>query len=112
MFPDGREIAGEIIRGEAEAWEVIGRGYMVTRLEINPAHKTLVIVAGQGRDAGPVFDVLPAIARANGADTIRIHSLRPGMLRVLSRRGYQSKIEDRETVYTYGIEKQKQISQH
>lgn len=91
-------IAEEVKKGVSECWQIEGCGLMVTRLEIDQA-KTLVIVAGQGKNAGAVWDKVPAIAKANGANWIRVHSKRPGMVKVLEPRGYKTEYGLDENVF-------------
>jgi hypothetical protein len=92
-------IAEEVKRGVSECWNIEGCGLMVTRLEIDQDRKTLVIVAGQGKNAGLVWDKVPAIAKANGANWIRVHSKRPGMVRILEPRGYTTEYGLGENVF-------------
>ncbi len=91
-------IAAEVEAGISECWEIKDHGYMVTRLETEP-EKTLVVVAGAGRKAGEVWQIMPNIARANGAKWIRVHSKRPGMFRVLKPLGYEVKPGNGEKIY-------------
>ena len=92
-------IKDEIQAGACECWHIRDHGYMVTRLENNPASKTLVIVAGVGQKARPVFEIMPKVAKANGAKWLRVHSKRKGMARYLYGLGYSQTWADNETIF-------------
>jgi len=87
--PDLKEIGCQVEQGESECWRVLGRGYIVSRLEVTEQGKELVIVAAQGRNGLPVLDAFERIGKANGAESVRIHSERPGMGRYLKSKGYK-----------------------
>lgn len=104
--PDGKAVNSEIVTGRAQAWEIEGRGVMVTRLELHDTGPELVVVAGEGRAAAPVMCTIPAIARANGARRIRLHSYRRGMRRWLRQFGQweeQAGEEPGEKVFFHGV---------
>lgn len=92
-------IRREVQRGIAQCWQIKNVGVMVTRLEVEPDSKTLVIVAGAGKKAILVWQLMPKIAKANGAGLIRVHSKRPGMGRILSGLGYKATPGNGETIY-------------
>ena len=103
-FPDGKKVAGEIVSGAAEAWELDGIGHAVTRLEVTEAGNVLVMVATEGRGFyTPEFlnlrdGLAIRIATANDA-TLRIHSRRPGVGRFLKRYGYREELGLGESIY-------------
>lgn len=99
-------INAELINGDCEAWKIKDHGLMVTRLEVTEKGPVLVVVAAQGKNALPIIKKLPDIARANGArpgsESIRIHSQRPGMVKLLQKAGnYRHELGNGETVF-YG----------
>ena len=100
--PADRAVNSEIVEGRAECWEIDGHGLIVTRLEVAPdGGRCFVVVAGVGRQGLEVLRRVPAICRANGATTWRIHSRRPGMARYLARAGleYEQELGLGESVF-------------
>lgn len=83
--PDLPAIAAEVANGEAELWHIDGHGYLVTRLEIYPKGRpVLVLVAGAGAGLPPVVAWFLRLARHRGY-TVRAHTRRPGVARMLHR---------------------------
>lgn len=85
-------IADEIKAGRAALYEVPGRGWMVFRRE----GSELVCIAAEGRGLLPVF---AAIVEQTNAQTVRVHSSRAGMGRMLAPLGF------REAERVYRMEK-------
>jgi len=75
--------------GRAVAWEVVGHGVVITRIERGPSGRELVLVAGAGKGMALVLEGFREIARNNNIETIRIHSARRGMWRMLRKSGYK-----------------------
>lgn len=68
-------------------------GYYVTWVDSKAAGDELVIVAAAGRLPGisltrSVLPAIEALAAAGGCSSVRVHSIRPGMLKALARQGY------------------------
>ena len=85
----------EIIRNQcetrkADVWEVSGRGLFVLRME----GAELVVVAAQGRG---LVEALAKIIAHLRPDSVRVHSSRVGMGRLLKKLGFQYA----ETVYRW-----------
>lgn len=73
-------IADEIERGISELWRIDdGKAYMVTRMETDE----LVIVAFQGKGLANVAPILVETAKRHGLDSIRFHTKRPALARLL-----------------------------
>lgn len=96
---DEQIIRREVQTGQSECWKIKNVGVIVTRLEVEPDSKTLVLVAGAGRRSAEVFQLLPKMAKANGAGFIRVHSKRPGMKKLLMPLGYTAEPGNGETIY-------------
>lgn len=78
-------ILTEIEQGECEAWRVDqGKAYMVTRIE----HPELVVVCLEGRGLRQIAPDIIARARRLGLRSIRFHTSRPGMGRVMQAFGF------------------------
>jgi hypothetical protein len=68
-------------------------GYYVTWVDSKAAGDELVIVAAAGRLPGipltrAVLPAIEALAAGAGCNSVRVHSIRPGMLKALARQGY------------------------
>jgi hypothetical protein len=87
-YPEENFISNEVKTGICQCWHIHDHGYLVTRFEVEPDHKTLVIVAGQGRGLVKVLKAVYNVAKANKAKQIRLHSRRAGMVRMLEKLGY------------------------
>lgn len=85
-------IAEQTRRDLCAVWEAPGRGLVVVRRE----GPELVIVAAEGRDLVPV---VAHIMASTTAATVRIHSARPGMNRLIKGLGFRPV----ETVYRADI---------
>lgn len=97
--PDCEQVAEEVKGSISQCWKVHGYGYLITRLEVYSNEKVLVIVAGQGKGLNDVVPVFLAIAKANNAQTIRIHSKRAGMVRKLEKLGYTVEYGLKENIF-------------
>lgn len=97
MGMDAAEIEADVRAGRAELWRIDDHGWVVTRMECSTSGRELVLVAGQGRGLHQVVSDAQRIARAAGAASIRIHSARRGMGRMLARLGFEAV----ETVYRW-----------
>lgn len=85
MGEDGLFIENEVKSGAADLWQIVGQGWLVTRLECNE----LVFVAGQGVHAKSVIKAFMEQAKKLNIKTCRIHSARVGMGRYLSSVGFK-----------------------
>ena len=77
----------------ADAIENAIVGYYVTWIDSLDCGDELVIVAATGRLPGVpltrcVLPVIEALAAGGGCSSVRVHSIRPGMLKALARQGY------------------------
>lgn len=92
-------IAQEVQDGRAWLYQITGEaeGFIVLRLEASAAGQELVIVAAAGRNCRPVIRYLVDLADRKGW-TIRTHIVRPGLIRIYERLGFQR----REVVVCYG----------
>ena len=80
--PDEREIVEEVKAGVAQCW-TIGKAAMITRREGDEL--VVVCLAGEG-----LKDIAPLICKAAkqaGCKTLRFHTKRPGLYRLLSNIG-------------------------
>lgn len=91
---DWRLIAEEIDSGSCEAWRVnAGEAFMVTRIE----HRTneLVVVCFEGRGLRAVADAIMEQAKHIGCRSIRFHTGRPALGKMMQRFGF----DELERVY-------------
>lgn len=102
MWPNAKEISSEIITGDCVLFEVVNHGLLVIRLEQDNGRKTLVVVAAQGINAGPVMDAYVQIAKAYQADAVRTHTARKGVGRWLEKRGFSVDGKDKGGFVIYG----------
>lgn len=79
------EIAAEVQIGTCELWALKNYGLVVTRLEVDSIPGELVLVAGAGRGLVDVVGSFQIVARDKGY-SMRIHSRRPGIGRLLCRK--------------------------
>lgn len=109
----GFDFAGiekDVAAGTACAFEVLGHGYVVLRVDVDDAGgRTLVFIAGAvfdeadaQRHADAVVPAVVAIAERNDCEYVRAHSGRYGMGRLLARYGF----EYVEAIYGLEIKKQ------
>lgn len=94
-------IKNEIQSGICELWEVVGKGYLITRIEPDESNQPfeLVFVAAVGRNMQAVIPYFQELARPKGVKKMRIHSKRPGMGRYLKEFGF----EQAEVVYSASL---------
>jgi len=83
------EICQEVARGESEALELWAGSFAVLRIEQAPAYREAVIVAGQGRNMKKALPLLEQRAKSKGADYIRAHVQRRGLVRMFQAQGYE-----------------------
>lgn len=91
---DEAEIVAEVQAGAAQCW-VIGDAAMITRRE----DRELVVVALAGKGLKEVAPVICKAAKQAGCRSIRFHTKRPGLYRLLSHVG----AELREYVFEVGL---------
>lgn len=92
---DAGEIAQEIDEGRAELWHYPPATFLVTRIEISPKGRELVLVASAGEAGQAIGRQWLAIAKSADCQSVRVHSSRPGMGRYLLPLGF----EPVETIY-------------
>jgi hypothetical protein len=86
---DRAQVLAEIAEGRAELWRIEGHGYAITRIEVYPDHRELVIVAAVGEKVREAAAAFAAWADANGIDRIRFHTARPALGRLLAPLGFE-----------------------
>lgn len=97
---DAADIAADVESGNAEAWRIDdGEAYMVNRIERTATGKELVVMVLQGRGLRRIAPQIIEAARSVGCVTIRFHTTRPGMARMLKPFGF----EEAERVYRVGV---------
>lgn len=75
----------DVAAGLAQVWELdAGSSYAITRLERGGLNE-LVICAYRGRDAEGFLELCLQGARAQGVRSIRFHTRRPGLARLIHR---------------------------
>lgn len=94
-------IKNEIKTGVCELWEVVGKGYLITRIEPDQSKQPyeLVFVAAVGKNMQAAIPYFQELARPLGVQKMRIHSKRPGMGRYLKSFGF----EQAEVVYSASL---------
>ncbi len=87
----GHDFGGEIQQGIAELWRINGgAAWMITRVE----GSELVVCCLAGRDLLPVCAVLYRAASLRGLSSIRFHTGRRGLARLVNRGGYGASVEE------------------
>jgi len=92
----GPDVRAEVEQGAAELFRVPGLGWIVMRIEEHlSGRRELVIVAAVNLErrelaAAATLPGLIALARAQEVHSIRVHSARPGMGRLLERFGFRA----------------------
>lgn len=83
------DIAAEVQAGQAEAWRLnSGMAYMVTRIEEASQGRELVVIAFEGRNLRHLVPGIISQARAVGCRSIRYHTTRRGLERMLRAFGF------------------------
>lgn len=83
------DIAAEVQSGRAEAWRLnSGMAYMVTRIEGTAKGLELVVIALEGRNIRQLAPEIISQARAVGCRSIRFHTQRPGMAKIMKAFGF------------------------
>ena len=92
-------LADDIREGYAELFEINGGDSVaVTRFEVDLDE--LVVCVYEGREVMEFARVICRIAKKNGAQTLRYHTVRKGMARLLSDLG----AVETETIYTVTLQ--------
>lgn len=81
------DVAEDVIGGRAALYELAPGTYAVLRMEQAHAYRECVLVCGEGRELHRHMPTLEAAARRWGAQRLRAHVSRPGMVRMLARHG-------------------------
>ena len=85
LLDDAAAIVQMVERGVAELWRINGgESHLVTRIEGGE----LVVMCYQGRDAVGIALVVERAARRRGIQSVRFHTNRPALQRLLSRFGF------------------------
>lgn len=86
------EVGKEVETGDAQLFQFEGKphGYLVLRLEETPTgRRELVLVLGAGSGARELIALAKDWANQVGADSIRTHVSRPGLIRLYERQGFE-----------------------
>ncbi|WP_411991374.1 hypothetical protein [Agarivorans sp. DSG3-1] len=97
---DYAAIRESVISKQSQCWWY-GEVAVITRVEVLPAGKQLVVVSLAGIDAGQCMEALHNAAKATECESIRVHSNRQGMLRFLNKSGFAFK--EQERIYTLDL---------
>lgn len=88
----------QVNQGIAQLWEINteqGKSWLITRVEQTPNHKELVVCCYKGCDLKQVTQVIYECAEKQGFDSIRYHTQRKGLNRLVVDLGFMPY----ETVY-------------
>ena len=98
---DGDILENQVRTGIAELWCINGTSWMITRVETLPKRKPeLVVCCFKGRDLKPISDAIVQAAKTQGLGSIRFHTQRKGLHRLLRHLNF----EFVETVYSKTLE--------
>lgn len=96
LMDDSIQIKYEVENRIAELWLIDKVSYLVTRVEHSADNKReLVLVAGAGKNAAAVIEYFKNKAKENSINSIRLHSNKKGMKRLIEKTG----LKPIETVY-------------
>ncbi len=91
----------QVEQGTAELWRVDNHSWMITRIEPIPGRKPeMVVCCYKGRDLNKVTQHLMQAALRQGFGSIRYHTRRKGLNRLVSDLGF----EFMETIYQKNLE--------
>jgi len=91
----------QVAQGVAELWRVDGHSWMITRVEPIPNRRPeLVVCCYKGRDLNRVTQYLMKAAIKQGFGSIRYHTRRKGLNRLVADLGF----EFMETIYQKTLE--------
>ncbi|SRR5258706_1820716 len=93
------ELADQVNRGIAELWRLGRRTYLLTRLDKWAHGSELVVCCLKGEGLHEIAPVIIERAKKQGIDSIRFHTTRPGLSRLVSRYGFR----ESERVYTLDL---------
>lgn len=87
-------IGGEVVEGRSELWQVIGYGWVVSRLEQRANGDVLVLLAGQKIDGGEFhyIDSVKAfcnLAASIGCVAVEMQTHRPGIGKMVQQIGFK-----------------------
>jgi hypothetical protein len=86
---DLADIRADVQAGAAAAWRINeGDAWMICRPEVFEDRQELVVMVFQGRNLRAVAPDIIALAKGAGYGSIRFHTRRPGMIRMLSAFGF------------------------
>jgi len=91
---DYAAIRQSVMDKQAQCWWC-GEVAVITRVEVLPAGKQLVVVCLAGVNAGDCMNALHEAAINTECESIRVHSKRLGMLRFLNKSGFAFKEQER-----------------
>lgn len=80
------DIRAEVMAGVSDVWR-IGETWAVTRVERIKSSAEMVIVCLEGKKSETATDVLYRVAQANGIGSIRFHTQRQSLARLVHRFG-------------------------
>ncbi|GAB1620609.1 hypothetical protein AAOGI_06590 [Agarivorans albus] len=93
---DYAAIRQSVMDKKAQCWWC-GEVAAITRVEVLPAGKQLVVVCLAGIDAGECMNALYQAAKDTECESVRVHSSRLGMLRFLNKSGFA--FTEQERIY-------------
>lgn len=83
------DIRADVMSGAAAAWRINqGDAWMICRPEVFEDRRELVIMVFQGRGLRTVAPDIITLAKGAGYQSIRFHTQRPGMIRMLAAFGF------------------------
>lgn len=87
---DGPELARQVNEGIAELYLIDGETYMLTRVDaVEGGPRELVVCCMQGRNVRQITPWIIDLAAANGIDSIRYHTQRPALQRMVAKFGFR-----------------------
>lgn len=88
----------QVNSGMAQLWQIItakGESWLITRVEVIEDQKELVVCCYQGCDVNTVTPVIYQCAEEQGFDSIRYHTQRKGLNRLVKTLGFS----EHEVIY-------------
>jgi len=95
---DENIIRAQVESGICELFEVPGAGWFITRVEVYPDYKELVVVALAGKNMLYLLQIAKKIQESGNVKRVRIHPINKKFYNVLERVGFV----EVERVFSYG----------
>lgn len=100
---DLKLLKAQVNSGIAQLWEMYsdnGKSWMISRVEVNNGQRELVICCYEGCDLKRIAPIIYASAERQGFDSIRFHTRRKGLNRLIVELGFTvDEKRPNETVY-------------